>query len=248
MLHTVTKEYDIVIFSEAFDKETKTIMVDGLKRNGYTFFTPTVGKAGIITIDGGVFIASKHAILSHKQITFGSVCKGSDCLADKGCMYAKIRWNNQLIHVFGTHLQAHDEPAIRRVRAKQLELIRSFIDRENIPKNETILIGGDLNVDMAKAGRAEYLDMLKILRVKEPKYQGLQWTVDNTINRLANVGKEYLDYVLVEQDHKLPIESKSFHNAMIFKTIYPWKQYAFERDFWDLSDHFPVYHHLEFEN
>jgi phospholipase C len=244
LLNGVLHGYDVIIFSEAFDKESKETLVSSLKLIGYAYNTPNVGKAGLITLDGGVFIASKHPILAHQEMTFGGVCKGSDCMSDKGAMYTKIQFKNEVIHVIGTHMQAHD--GNHDVRVAQMKLIRSFIDKMNIPKNEMVLIGGDTNVEKFKP--KEFNDMLSTFRVKSPKFIGLKYTVDGEINRLADTqgGKavEYLDYVLWDPSHKSPNEEISFVSSMCSKTIRPWKQFAWEKDYWDLSDHFPVYAHL----
>jgi phospholipase C len=221
-------------------------MVNGLKKNGYEHSTPNVGKPGLTGVDGGVFILSKHPILYYEGETFNKTCVGTDCLSDKGVMYAKIQIKNEKYHIFGTHLQAHD--GNHNIRVQQLRIIRKFIDKFNIPKNEMIIIGGDTNIE--KYNEKEYNDQLNILNAKSPRYLGLRYTIDGRINRLANTQGgdkvEFLDYVLYDKNHKLPNEEKSFINALTYKSDLPWKEFFWEPDYWDLSDHFPVYAQFEF--
>ena len=53
--------------------------------------------------------------------------------------------------MIGTHLQAEDsmcgKTSPASVRTDQLKEIQDFIKNKNIPKNEYVLIGGDMNVN-----------------------------------------------------------------------------------------------------
>lgn len=49
--------------------------------------------------------------------------------------------------------------------------ISDFVKKKNIPKDETVYIGGDLNVNK---GTPEFKDMLKNLNVNDVLYAGCQ--------------------------------------------------------------------------
>ncbi len=121
--------FDIVVFSEAFDKRMVTILIKNMEKI-YPYYTRDLlrnqnnanNKISVCQ-NGGVLIFSKYEIIEQDQkyyyktpceailnyITPGSyfrACKGSDCLAQKGVVYAKILKNNFSYHIFASHLQA----------------------------------------------------------------------------------------------------------------------------------------------
>lgn len=230
--------YDALILSEVFYNSARdSILVPGLS-SAYPFHTAVVDVGGS-SEDGGVMILSKWPILSSTHIVYDS-CDGSDCLAAKGAMYAKIDKNGVNYHLFGTHTQAWQTGLI--YRQAQFRQLRGFIDALNLPSTEAVLVGGDLNVDKILNNQNEYGAMFSILKAEEPRYQGNTFTYDPDLNLYASGSDfEFLDYVLRLSDHLKPIDS--LNEVRIFRGI--------EDDIWgefDLSDHFAVYGHFEFPN
>lgn len=86
--------------------------------------------------------------------------------SNKGFVYTKIEKNGKNVHVIGTHTQSEDSRCgaghDRKIRAEQMKEISDFVKKKNIPKDETVYIGGDLNVNK---GTEEFKDMLKNLNV-----------------------------------------------------------------------------------
>jgi endonuclease/exonuclease/phosphatase family metal-dependent hydrolase len=230
--------YDAIILSEVFYNDARdSILLPGLNAD-YPYRTAVVD-APQSAEDGGVMIVSKWPILSSTYIVFDS-CDGSDCLAAKGAMYAEIDKNGVPYHVIGTHTQAWQSGLL--YRQAQLRQIRGFIDALNIPANEAVLVGGDLNVDKILNNQNEYTDMFSILRAEEPRYQGNTYTYDPGLNLYASgTDYEYLDYVLRLSEHLAPLDS--LNEVRIFRSVHDdvW-------DYFDLSDHFAVWGHFVFPN
>ena len=97
---------------------------------------------------------SKWPIAEKIQYVFAKGC-GPDNLSNKGFVYTKIKKNDHFVHVIGTHLQAEDsmcgKTSPASVRTDQLKEIQDFIKNKNIPNNEYVLIGGDMNVNKINA-------------------------------------------------------------------------------------------------
>ncbi len=236
--------YDAIVFSEAFDDDTRAELLNGL-RPEYPYATSILGSDRGVEQDGGVIIVSRWPIVAQDQRRFGDTCSGSDCQADKGVKYAKIDRGGKLYHLFGSHTQAWPNAEGAQVRAQQFRLIKQFIDSKGISAGEPVLIGGDLNVDRLKFPD-EYRQMLQILDADCPPLQGYAYTWDSTTNDLAEKtgGYEYLDYVLWSKAHLKP--TQSLNEPRIVRSSQEWKEFGWEYAMWDLSDHYPVHGRFNF--
>jgi endonuclease/exonuclease/phosphatase family metal-dependent hydrolase len=245
--------FDVLVFSEAFDNSIRNALLTGLAAE-YPYRTRVLGSDGGIEQDGGVILVSRWPIAAEAQRAYAGVCIGdvSDCLADKGVLYARVVKHGQSYHVFASHTQAGDSPERRAVRLRQLGIVKAFIDSRAIPDSEPVFIAGDLNVDKYDAG--EYAAMLRILDAWHPVPFGYRYTVDPTLNRLNPHADRrlYLDYVLVSNRHLQPIEA-------IIETLMPRSTTPFKscldplkggctrsEHSYDLSDHFAVFGHFMF--
>ncbi len=226
--------FDAITFSEAFDDGIRNKLLADL-RGEYPYRTEVLGTDGGIEQDGGVIILSRWPITAQAQRLYGGACKGTDCLADKGVLYARIVKHGRAHHVFASHTQAGDDTDERETRTRQLRIIKRFIDDHRLPESEPVFIAGDLNVDKYDSG--EYATMLQTLDASYPQPFGQPYTVDSVVNSRAN-GRKYLDYVLVSNRHLQPASS-------IIETFIPRSPIAFGGDY-DLSDHFPVFGHFMF--
>ncbi|MCP4136825.1 MAG: sphingomyelin phosphodiesterase [bacterium] len=230
--------YDVLIFSEVYNNYVRDkILLPGLKSE-YPYHTKVLGDSCFFNLDmedGGVIIVSKWPI-EHSKELFYSKCEGSDCFSAKGALYARINKLGKKYHIFGTHTEAwNNEQEEVSIRLAQLGQLRKFVDSINIPKNEPVLIGGDLNVDKHKNAFNEYNKMLRILNTPEPRYIGYPYTYDPVVNSLCSPEsrREYLDYILPIRDFLSPKESSNEVRILrspsdLLKGI-------------DLSDHFSVY-------
>lgn len=237
LIPTVLAPYDAIIFSEAFDDDVRAELLSRLAPV-FPYRTSIVGADRDIHQDGGVIIVSRWPIELQVQKTFGSTCAGDDCLGDKGIMYAKINKLGRRYHVFGTHTQAWPTTEGQNTRKLQFQILRNFIDSRAIPATEPVLIGGDLNVNRLKFAQ-EYSDMLTILSAAQPTRTGHPYSFDPTTNKLGSGEQEYLDYVLYSTRHLRPMTSTN--EVLFLKTPRPWKEFAWEGDYYDLSDHYAMY-------
>jgi len=235
------KGYDVIVFSEAFDDGLRKKLLASLK-SSYPYATKILGTDRGVEQDGGVIIVSKWPIKAQDQKRFGSVCHGSDCMSDKGVLYAKIEKKGRPYHIFGSHTQADAGSKDRSVRKRQLEIIRDFIASKKIPKDEPVIIAGDLNVN--KESAAEYKQMLAILNAADPPTGGAKYTFYPTINDLASGKNEFLDYVLWSKAHLAPTAASN--QVRIPRAASGWKDLPTEKERWDLSDHYPIYGRLTF--
>ncbi|MDY0855090.1 sphingomyelin phosphodiesterase [Bacillus thuringiensis] len=255
------KNQDVVILNEVFDNNASDRLLGNLKkeypnqtavlgRNDGSEWDQTLGNySSLSPEDGGVAIVSKWPIAEKIQYVFENGC-GPDRLSNKGFVYTKIKKNNNFIHIIGTHLQAEDsmcgeEPA--SVRTEQLKEIQNFIKNKNIPSDEYVLIGGDMNVNKINAennSNSEYTSMFKVLHASVPSYAGYTATWDAKTNSIAKYNfpdapAEYLDYIVSSKDHAHParIENKVLQPKSPEWSVTSWfEKYTYN----DYSDHYPV--------
>jgi endonuclease/exonuclease/phosphatase family metal-dependent hydrolase len=229
--------YDAIIFSEAFYNAARNTLQTGISAE-YPYMTAVVDN-GVLNDDGGVFIASRFPIMNSSQIVF-SDCNGSDCLAAKGVMYAKINKLGKTYHLFGTHTQAWNTATDVATRILQFKEMDQFISSQNIPSTEAVIIGGDLNVDMIANNLGEYDGMLDSLNLLEPSYIGHPYTYDPDISYYASGSAyEFLDYVMTKNDYLTP--TSATNEVLILRSI---DDSMF--NMFDLSDHLAVRGHFQF--
>lgn len=173
------KNNDVVIFNEAFDNSASDRLLYNLA-GLYPYQTSVLGRSkngwnktegnysSSALEDGGVAIISKWPITEKIQYIFQRG-GGADHFSNKGFVYVKVMKNGKAYHVIGTHLQADDAlisiNTSQIIRGEQIKEIQTFITNKNIPKNEIVFIGGDMNVNY---GTKEYNDMLTNLNVSSP--------------------------------------------------------------------------------
>jgi len=231
----VCANYDAVLIQEAFDNDSR---VNELIPNMATLFphyTAILDTANALE-DGGVMIFSRWPILTEAQYYFDA-CEGSDCLANKGVVYAKIDKLGSPYHLFATHTQAFTSTAEVLSRMEQLREIRSFVQSRGIPAAEPVIIGGDLNVDKLVNNMSEYDSLLAILNIQEPVYLGHPNTFDPTVNYYASGTAEYLDYICAVPNAAFSVSTTN--EPLIERSIHDdlW-------DYFDLSDHFAIHGRL----
>ncbi|WP_440053501.1 sphingomyelin phosphodiesterase [Pseudoalteromonas sp. T1lg65] len=282
-LMSLSDSPDIILVSEVFSSDGEQALA--ALSDMYPYQTPNVGQNcsgsgwdGLtgncsnspIVIRGGVVIISKYPIIKQKAHVFNNSLSGSwDYLANKGFAYVEIEKDGQRYHLVGTHLQAtHDGDTQQehRVRIAQLSEIRAFIESENIPSNEPVIIGGDMNVEWSK--QHEVADMLATLHAGLNFQTPVIGSFPAKYNWFTKANAYYfdysleyndtLDYVFWHQDHKQP------SNTPNMTVRYPKAQsnwyWSYLKGNWnlssgryyhngyynELSDHYPVQVNFEF--
>lgn len=226
----VLSGYDVIVFEEAFHNSARENLIADIETE-YPYTTDILDTSGYLE-DGGVFIASKWPINTEAQTKYEN-CDGVDCLSPKGVMYASIQKQDQTYHIFGSHLQAENNSGATNARLAQLHELKSFIDEQNIPRDEAVIIAGDMNVD--KNNTAEYQAMMSALNAGEPPLTNYSHhrTSDKDSNNMAGENS-WLDYVLHSQDYKMTVTSEQA--VLVFKSS---KNSMFGT--WDYSDHYAVF-------
>ncbi|NRD74086.1 sphingomyelin phosphodiesterase [Shewanella sp. VB17] len=228
--------YDVLLLQEVFAAGR-----DGFLRqlaDEYPYQTRMLNKPGMNIHDGGVTILSRFPIVNQSQYIFPD-CAGTDCFADKGVNYAEVIKNGKAYHVFATHTASYDTDIARDYRQRQFQQIHQFAADLNIPATETVIYGGDFNVNKRKFEH-DYLSMLAHLEADEPQYTGYtESTFDPRINAFAgkvvadNGNVEYLDYILVSNQHGIKKSNRNTVHVPRSTAAQLWGD-------WNLSDHFPV--------
>ncbi|WDE03722.1 sphingomyelin phosphodiesterase [Thalassomonas viridans] len=230
------KGYDVLMLQEVFasgrDAFLRTLAAE------YPYQTKMLDKDGFNIYDGGVTIVSRYPIVNQGQYVYPD-CSGSDCFADKGLNYAEIIKGGKAYHLLATHTASFDTDTAREYRQRQFQQMRTFAENLDIPANETVIYGGDFNVNKRKFA-GDYADMLANLNAEEPAYGGYtESTFDPRINDFAGKALsggeniEYLDYIVVSKGHRA-----REHNTNVVKIPRTSDERLFKH--WNLSDHFPV--------
>lgn len=249
-LKSMRNSIDVIVFQEGFNQQAETYLLDKLSRY-YPYNTRLVGQfcyAGNywnsisgncsnspFVVNGGVTIYSKYPILEKHQLVFEHSGYGTpDYYANKGAAFVKIKKDNYIYNIVGTHLQAdHNAYNGSSVRLRQLREIKNWITGFSISKNEPLIYAGDMNVEYTNP--SDYAQMKHILHAEinytfNPSTEMGTYSNQNTI-----VVKNYpnyndsLDYILHSTEHKSPVTPPEM------KVLRPMKNGE------DLSDHFPVF-------
>ena len=230
------KGYDVLMLQEVFASGRDAFLRDLAKE--YPYQTKMLDYPGINVYDGGVTIVSRYPIVNEGQYVYPD-CSGTDCFADKGVNYAEAIKNGKAYHVFATHTASFDTDTARDYRQRQFRQIREFAHAQNIPATDTVVYGGDFNVNKRKFP-TDYQQMFANLSADEPQYAGYtESTFDPRINAYAGNALsggeniEYLDYIVVSNEFAK--RNDNINTVKIPRTTVAslWKH-------WNLSDHFPV--------
>lgn len=230
------KGYDALLLQEVFAADRDDFLMELAKE--YPYQSRMLNKKGINIYDGGVIIVSRYPIVNEAQYVYPD-CSGTDCFADKGVNYVEIIKDGRAYHLFDTHAASYDTDIARENRQKQFAQIRALAASLNIPANESVVYGGDMNVNKLKFPD-DYANMFKNLNASEPDYAGYTLsTFDPRINPFAGEPGdndefvEYLDYIVVSKEYKQSEENTNTVKVPRTSSEALWSH-------WDLSDHFPV--------
>ena len=229
--------HDVLLLQEAYSNRHRERRL-AERADDYSYPSPVLGRDRGLAQDGGVVILSRWPIEDERQRLFGKLCDRSDCLADKGILYARIEKQGQAFHVFATHLQSGR--ISRDTRERQMSVLRDWIDALDLPADEPVLIGGDFNTDLfSDPDTGAFTSMTRILGARHPEPpQGAEHepTYDPPTNALAGGFRaRYVDYVLYSDRHLAPVEATNAVRRV-------------EAEGRPLSDHYAVRGRFVFEN
>ncbi|WP_133405629.1 sphingomyelin phosphodiesterase [Parashewanella tropica] len=221
--------YDVLAFEEQFDVAPTQALHKALKSE-YPYQTTKLKKADK-PLQAGIYLLSRYPILKQASMIYNA-CNGLQCLTSKGVIYVEIIKNGQKYHIFDTHTQSGTSAKDVQARMQQVVELETFIKSQQVPDKEPIIISGDFNIDMIHE-QENYTDMLTLLNVTHPDSTGYPLTYDKDVNKWSDDEHSYVDYLMYDNAHLLPISSS-------LNVIEPRSTIAPLWNYWDLSDHFAV--------
>jgi len=268
-----TENIDAVIMNEVIAPECQEIIYRDMDAIGFRYRTAKL--TAPMTITAGTLIFSKHPITMEDSTLFGDKCTGIDCVVAKGVNFARILKNHQYFNIFAVHMQAWQSLSSQLMREAQIQQMAQFIKLMNIPANEAVIFGGDLNIDLYLANdhlkHLMYLLHMKIPEIHETSYP---FTVDPEENKLVGSDdimqyqnddfpqgcadeyfqtlkcpccpEEWIDYTLYSNNHLQPLQS--YMKAIKYKVPKFTIKISMTKEVEvdDVSDHYPVLGHFTF--
>jgi len=245
-IHHHVQGYDALILQEVFDSARNELLNALAQEYPYQTHIPRVSiwsNTNFNVFDSGVVILSRYPIVNVADYIYPD-CSGTDCMADKGIIYAEIIKHGKAYHIANTHTASFDTDEARALRQVQFQQMRNLVNAQQAPAFDAVLFGGDFNVNKLK-WPADYAQMLVNLNATDPVSTGHDATFDPRINTLSQAygsggdTVEYLDYVVFANDHRQPADARNDVRVPRSTAQGLW-------GVWDLSDHFPVMGEFDF--
>lgn len=250
---------DVVTFNEAFTARLRPVLMENMTQAGYKYYTDAVGANSSKPWSGGAMVFSKWPIEKKVEYIYQNTAE-ADASAAKGIWYVQINKMGKIYNIFHTHMNASYSTFVngrlpnddkgKAARKLQFKELRSFIDQQNIPANQPVIITGDLNVDMlSERGKPddEYAYLLSTLDATHPTQTGFGYTYDAKTNQLVEPRddqSQWLDYAFYSNRHQKP--TKSENKSTPLKAPQGTKFGNTDLSGKDLSDHYPILATFEF--
>lgn len=219
---------DVVVFQELMDENARVnYLIPGMVAQGFTYYTQILNYDPQYITNGGVIFFSRWPIERTQDWEYTACGPASeDCLAIKGVQYIKINKLGIKYHLFGTHMDAGGQQPDIDAKQVQMGEIRRFIEAQNIPQYEAVILGGDFNTSPFSSQNL-YANMLDTLNPFLPNYTGYYTSTDD-----GYPGK-IIDHLWNFKDYLVPLEATNY--IVTFRSIDDrmWEQS------W-LGDHRPV--------
>ena len=132
---------DIIVLQEVFHKRARKRIIQKLEGR-FNYFT-SQGPKSFFGVGSGVMIFSRHPMIEEKFVSY-SKSRGADACAKKGVILVKICSPQKEIYVAGTHLQAGNYPAAKRVRKSQISELANAVNA--ISDSSFLILAGDFNI------------------------------------------------------------------------------------------------------
>lgn len=230
--HLKNEQVDVIVFQEAFDKNARNIIREGL-REQFPYDSGNPLKNKFYKINSGVWVLSKAPIFFVKNIYFKN-SKGNDRLACKGAVMLSSKKDSCYFQIIATHLQSDlKSKDVTEIRKSQyLQIKEELLDLHGL-NNVPQFIVGDMNT--INSDTLAYNQMTKILNVENSELVGEQnFTYDTKKNDIlshSNEKPQLIDYIFFNRKDKASLLGKI--NIKVFRK--KWNLINM-----DLSDHFAV--------
>lgn len=186
-------EYDVIVFSEAFNRHARKRIKEGIRESFPYFQGPAFRKKFSLKTSSGIWIASKHPMKEMGKIVFKRKSGFDNRMARKGALMVQIDKNGQKFDIIGTHMNNLGRLELRLHQLKQIkeELIDEY-NQTDVP----VIVAGDYNVyRYEEPGSVD--SVVAVLEMDDYKLEGnTPYTYDYENNSLA-YGKisDEIDYV-----------------------------------------------------
>lgn len=243
------KPFDIVVLQEAFNDEFLGNIENNLAST-HPYKTGVLNKPHNQDFqdDGGVAVLSRWPIVEKEAVKYTNCPCGSFIHSElKGVWYVKINKLGTFYHLFATHTTWNDGNNFNSSTGKQLQELKDFIQRKQIPSDQPVLIAGDLNIFEDGPGHSQ---LLQTLDARQPYLLNNYWLPHSHDGRLNTHVDDNetgtLDYILYSNDHLQPTRSYSKVIPMMsMQTNVRSSKYPILIGRY-LSDHFAKQTHFEF--
>ena len=135
LISPLLRDFDIVVLNEAFVNHTSLLHATSHER-----YVP--GRVWYHIFSSGVMILSKYEIIESEYQVYQHR-QGVDWFTGKGIVRVRVRVDETLLDVLGTHMQASNSGGAQMARAAQAEQLGQYI---RCLESSTIVLAGDLNM------------------------------------------------------------------------------------------------------
>jgi len=245
----------------------------------YPFITPVVGKdcsgRDMTSLTGpcskvlprsGVMALSKIPIVETHGLIYKNAAAGTwDAKANKGAIYVKVVVNGLPIHVVGTHVQANEGKVDGGpTRILQMQELRNWMSGMAIPKDEPIILAGDINTELGSEEQKTIFDNHFVFNFVPRDFGTFSASTDwltraDAYHSKTSIYEErHLDYIATWTNHLQPVKP-AFMDILKLKAKEKW-YWSYLEGWWvlhegpfhhdgyykDISDHYPVVATFEF--
>jgi len=154
IVNNLPKNVAVLVCIELFDPACQELFTEKLKHHGFKYRTASYEGIKITKYHhgSGLVIFSKYPILEEHFHAFSPATKiAFEKYAHKGIVVAKIQFPNRMVHVCGTHLHSMTWKCFNSYREKQWQECMRFVESLDVPKQDILLVGGDMNQDIQTA-------------------------------------------------------------------------------------------------
>ncbi|CAC9640490.1 sphingomyelin phosphodiesterase [bacterium endosymbiont of Bathymodiolus sp. 5 South] len=198
---------DVIVFEEAWDRDLR----GELKANFFKTYPYSIDPVPQNTHDkplnSGLLVLSKHPVTKQHFLNYQDhqSLVDADALSNKGALYFKINKEGFYYNFIATHTQAQDDAQAIAIRRQEFDLIGKLIVNShqlNIPRNEPLMLIGDLNTDYYNQDQFPYLEKalnLNTSNMKNSIYALPKYSNDSDLNLMIPPGEHdqgMYDYII----------------------------------------------------
>jgi endonuclease/exonuclease/phosphatase family metal-dependent hydrolase len=144
------QSYDIMVFQEAFMGSFRKKLTKALAESHPHVYHMGRGGKFLSPFASGLFIASRYPFKIKDKVYY-SKCSGADCFATKGALMAEVELpQERKIQVVVTHMQSGQKDKQRKIRAHQIDELKTFMSKNARTRVPQVLVG-DLNINALSA-------------------------------------------------------------------------------------------------